>query len=105
MVSRRAFLAGTATAASSARIWGANDRLRLGVIGTGGRGTYHTGNLAKRTDVEVVAVCDVYKTRAQAACEKAGIAADVVQDYRRVIERKDIDAVVIAATDHWHTAV
>lgn len=105
MVSRRAFLAGTATAASSARIWGANDRLRLGVIGTGGRGTYHTGNLAKRTDVEVVAVCDVYKTRAQAACEKAGIAADVVQDHRRVIERKDIDAVVIAVTDHWHTPI
>jgi predicted dehydrogenase len=105
MVSRRIFLAGAATAASAARVWGANDRIRMGAIGTGGRGTYHVGNLARRPDVEVTAVCDVYKPRAQAACERAEIRPAVTQDYRRVIERSDIDAVVIAVPDHWHTPI
>src|SRR5579883_1879642 len=105
MVSRRVFLAGTLTAASAARVRGANDRIRMGVIGTGGRGAYHTANLAKRADVEVVSVCAVYSVRSQAACEQAGVRAEAVQDYRRLIERKDIDAVVIAVPDHWHTPI
>ncbi|HWB97139.1 MAG TPA: Gfo/Idh/MocA family oxidoreductase, partial [Bryobacteraceae bacterium] len=105
MVSRRTFLAGAMTAASSARIWGANSRLRLAVIGTGGRGAFHTANLARRSDVEVAAVCDVYKVRAQAACLRAGIHTEVEQDYRRILDRKDLDAVVIAVPDHWHTPI
>lgn len=104
-VTRRNFMMGTAGAAAALRVQGANDRIRIGIIGAGGRGAYHTRNLARRTDVEVVAACDIYTVRTQAALEKAGVKADIVQDHRRVVERQDIDAVVISVTDHWHTPI
>lgn len=105
MNSRRTFVAGGFAAISQARIPGAGDRVRVGIIGSGGRGTYHTVNFTRRDDAEVVAVCDVYRTRAEQACQKAGIKAEVTQDYRRVLDRKDVDAVVISVPDHWHTPI
>ncbi|MEK7408055.1 MAG: Gfo/Idh/MocA family oxidoreductase [Acidobacteriota bacterium] len=105
MNTRRSFLTGGVTALSASRILGANERIRVGMIGTGGRGAFHTMNLARREEVEVVAACDVWRTRAERACEKAGIKAVVVQDHRQVLDRKDVDAVVIAVTDHWHTPI
>jgi predicted dehydrogenase len=85
---------------------GANDRIRFGCIGVGGMGTGHVGSLVKRgeTDnIEVVAVSDVYQrrvTRAQGICKGEGY-----KDYRKLLERKDVDAVLIATPDHWHAKI
>jgi predicted dehydrogenase len=100
--SRRVFAASALTAAAATRVAGANDRIRIGVIGAGGRGWGHIRNFSHLPDTEVVAVCDVYRTKAQRACAKENVSPFITQDHRRVLERKDIHAVVIATCDHSH---
>jgi hypothetical protein len=84
----------------------ANDRIRIGVIGVGGMGSGHVNSLVKKSEAEniqVVAVSDVYQrrlNRAKEACKADGFA-----DYRRLLDRKDIDAVLIATPDHWHSKI
>jgi predicted dehydrogenase len=113
-LSRRAFVktaaasAGTAVLTTSAwaKTVGANDRIQLGVIGVGGMGTGHVSSLVKRGDkdnVRVVAVCDVYRRRVTRA--KAISNGDGYFDYRKLLERKDLDAVLIATPDHWHSRI
>lgn len=114
-VSRRAFVQG-ATAAGAAiatglgaapatgKVLGANDRIRFGVIGVGGMGTGHVHELVARADkdnVRCVAACDVYQKRATAAA--AHCQGQAYGDYRKLLENKDVDAVVIATPDHWHS--
>lgn len=99
---RRLFL-GTAAAASRARILGAADRIRLAGIGMGGRGRYILNLARQEPETEVVAVCDVYEPRRLEAKEKIAPAAAEYTDYRKVLERRDVDAVVIGTQDHWHT--
>ncbi len=88
------------------RVLGANDRVNFGVIGCGGMGTGHLGSLVRRSDednLKVLAVSDVYQrrlTRAKGIC-----GGDGYLDYRRLIERKDIDAVLVATPDHWHAKI
>jgi predicted dehydrogenase len=104
---RRTFLA---TAASSVLIarshsatLGADDRLRIGAIGCGGMGTSHLRALVKmkETDnLEVVAVCDVYRKHLDRAVEITG--ATPYQDYRKLLDDKKIDYVLIATPEHWH---
>jgi len=107
MQTRRSLLKFAAgwTAGSYARILGANRRIRLGLIGCGGRGLYDTGFMKELPDVEVAAVCDVWLSLAEKARASAGGAAAANQDFREVLARKDIDAVVVATPDHWHAAV
>lgn len=84
---------------------GANDRLVLGHIGVGGRGFRLMNELSAklpRGDLAFAAVCDVDEARLARALGKAGPAATAYRDYRYILERKDIDAVVIATPDHWH---
>jgi len=84
---------------------GANDRLTFGHIGVGGMGGYHLGDMKARMDrgeVNIAAVCDVDEKRLEGASRRAGPQADVYRDYRYLIQRKDIDAVIIATPDHWH---
>lgn len=95
---RRDFLA-TALAARS--VWGANERLRVGVIGTGGRGQLLASEF-KELGAEVVAVCDVYEPHLEAGLKAASTGARAFKDYRKLLELKDLDAVVIATPDHWH---
>jgi len=96
------------TAASYSRVVGANDRLLYGFIGQGGMGFRHMTIIqdfsVKQTEnVEVVAVCDVFEKRRKASQVKAGIPeAQAFREYQRVLEKKDIDVVVIASPDHWH---
>lgn len=81
----------------------ANERIRMAVIGVGGMGGGHLGGLvgrAEKDNVEVVAVCDVYQRRLTRAKETAK--SEGYLDYRRIIDRNDIDAVLIATPDHWH---
>jgi predicted dehydrogenase len=103
---RRRFLgAAIATAASYGRVYGANDRIRLGAIGTGSRGQYLIGNARQLEGTELVAVCDVYEPHRQRA--RKGITSEVREygDHRQVLDRNDIDAVIIATPDHWHVPI
>jgi len=101
---RRQFVrAALATAVSYGQILGANDRIRLGLIGAGGRGQYLLGQLQTGEPHENVAFCDVYEPRRLEAKAKFGTAdSRDYNDYREILDRKDIDAVVIATPDHWH---
>jgi len=103
MDTRRGFLKASAAAAVvSQRVLGANDRVRMAVIGTGGRGTLVTNLFLKHADCEFVAACDVRKSRLDAAVQKLGGKVDAYGDYRRILDRKDIDAVLVTTPDHWH---
>jgi predicted dehydrogenase len=87
-----------------ARVLGANDRISVGMIGVGGRGSdlmRWVLEIAKeKNNVQIVAVSDVYKKRLRVAQETAK--AEGHLDYRELLNRKDIDAVIIATPDHWH---
>ena len=98
-LNRRAFLL---TAASAARVLGANDRIRLAGIGVGGRGTYDLGVAAKAENTEVVAVADVYAPRLMEIRGKLAPNGQSYKDYREVLDRKDVDAVIVGTPDHWH---
>lgn len=75
----------------------------MGAIGTGSRGPADIAGLAGFADVRFAAVCDVDLGRARQSAKRLGLdEKGVCQDYRRLLERKDIDAVVIASPDHWH---
>ena len=93
------------TAASYQRILGANDRVRLGLIGCGGRGSEVASHMAKVPGAEYVATCDVYAPNAAQAKAALNPAASTYGDFRRVIESKDVDALHIATPDHWHAAI
>ena len=107
-VKTSAFVAGTISLASHmpTSVMGANDRIRIGVIGCGGQGTGHVHSLvgkSERENIAVVAVSDVYQrrvTRARGICKGEGYL-----DYRKLLERNDIDAVLIATPDHWHARI
>jgi predicted dehydrogenase len=91
---------GTRLAASSAQ--GANNRVRIGVIGTGGRARGLMTQLKGIAGAELTAVCDVYEPRLLQAAEIAGPNAIKLPDYRRMLDNREIDAVLIGAPDHWH---
>lgn len=87
------------------------ETIKMAVIGTGGMGTGHCGafiSLAKagKEKVQVVAVadvCDSHLNKAKEMCEKEqGIKVDAYRDYKKILERKDIHAVLIASPEHWH---
>jgi len=107
-VSRRHFVQSVAAASllsarSSAAITGSNDRLRIGVIGAGVQATDHMQTLVKMRDgdnLEIVNVCDIYDKRLDKAAQLTG--GKPVKDYRRVLDNKDIDYVLIATPEHWH---
>jgi predicted dehydrogenase len=82
-----------------ARVFGANERIALGVIGVGTQGSTLLSSFAKRATV--AAIADVSLPRAEEKAKSCG-AGTAVQDYRRLLDRKDIDAVVIAVPHHWH---
>jgi predicted dehydrogenase len=105
--SRRTFFtaaAGLVLAAPAARAQaqGANNRVRIGVIGTGGRARGLMNLLKRVPGAELVAVCDAYEPRLLQAAEIAGPSALKVGDYRRILDNREIDAVLIGAPDHWH---
>jgi len=92
----------------SNRVIGANDRVNVGMIGVGGRGRdllnwVRTTGMMPKTPAQIVAVCDVYAKRKRLAAEAAK--CDGYMDYREVLERKDVDAVIIATPDHWHAKI
>ena len=83
----------------------ANDKIRIGLIGAGIIGHYDTDTALQITGVELAAVCDLYTGRLDYAKEKWGKDIFTTRDYREVIARKDIDAVLICTPDHWHDRI
>lgn len=110
-MNRRTFVkkSALATAASAAlasgissKVLGANDRLNIAIIGCGRMGRYNL-EVQKGTGlVNIAAVCDVYEPNMQEALKMAGGEAKGYSDFRHILDRQDIDAVVIATPDHWH---
>lgn len=104
---RRRFLqtsAGALTAASFSRVAGAAERIRVGLIGAGGRGQLLTG-VFKEVGAEVAAVCDVYETNLNHGLKAASTGAKGYEDYRKLLEDKTLEAVIIATPDHWHARI
>jgi predicted dehydrogenase len=89
------------------RVVGANDRINIGVIGVGGRGNSDARNFAKfgeqNNACQIVALCDVYEKRKRLAAEH--FKCEGYLDYREVLARPDVDAVIIATPDHWHAKI
>lgn len=80
----------------------ANDVINVGVIGVGNRGTQVMDGFVAHKDCKIVAVTDVYKPFLDRAKEKYGQHIETYEDYRKMLERKDLDAILIATPDHWH---
>ncbi|MDR3677094.1 MAG: Gfo/Idh/MocA family oxidoreductase, partial [Acidobacteriota bacterium] len=110
-VSRRDFnksaALGVASLAMSAgpmvrNVLGANDRIRVGLIGAGGMGQVDLRDMLRTGQVDCVAVADPYVPNRESAIMLTNGAAKGYNDFREVLDRKDIDAVIIATPDHWH---
>ena len=97
-----AVAAGIAAAGAGPRAAGANERIRVGFIGVGNRGGQLLSATTPNPDVEIVALCDVYEPYLAKHAEKLGGSVARYGDFRRLLERDDIDAVFIATPDHWH---
>src|SRR5687767_11406 len=119
-MNRRNFIAGAAALGAAGhafaakpgkpaagRVIGANDRINVGVIGAGGRGTYVGREFARAGEgpgnCRIAAVCDVYQRRVTE--NKELHKCDGFLDYREIITRSDIDAVIVATPDHWHAPI
>ncbi len=116
-MSRRNFVKGAtlgaaalslASGARGTRVLGANDRLNIGVIGVGGRGSGLCGGLIRRSEkpeenLQVIGVCDVWDKRIRDAVDRSKGTATGFRDYRELLRMPDLDAVVIATPDHWHS--
>ena len=106
-MNRRRFFGTALAAAAAGRAAPANEKVNIGVIGTGGRGRGLIGDFARLPDVQISYLCDAD----QASLERADVVLrgeniktpPTTTDMRRLIESKDVDAVVIATPDHWHT--
>src|SRR5450631_201459 len=100
---RREFVGAAAAAAVATRqVLGANDRIVVGLVGCGARGLTVANAMRQAPGVEYGAVADVYLPNAEHARTWAGPSATAYQDFRKLLERKDIDAIQVATPDHWH---
>ena len=101
---RRGFIA--ASAVSATRVFGANDRIRLGIVGLGGRGSHLMREANKAADrIQWVAVCDAWDERRDTATKLTGNAVEKYADYRKLLDRKDIDGVIVATWDNMHSQI
>ncbi|MHC4510728.1 MAG: Gfo/Idh/MocA family protein [Planctomycetota bacterium] len=111
-LNRREFMKGTVGAAatfaafSQRKVRGANEKVVIGVMGLGGRGTYLAESFALRPDAEIAYLCDADTrrfARAREAVEEAqNRRPKLVQDFRRVLDDRNVDVLVNATPDHWH---
>src|SRR6266481_4824726 len=105
-VTSRRFFLGAATAAAATRVWGANDKVNLAIVGLGGRGTNHLNIYSRLPEARVAGICDID----QAAREKAnatllkntGDKAKEFEDMREAFADSGVEAVSIATPNHWH---
>jgi predicted dehydrogenase len=106
-VTRRDFLRSSAVAmaaASYSRVLGANDTIYLGVVGCGDRGRYDMKSFLTTNEVTITGLCDIYGQMIEKARALAPDAA-AFKDHRKLLEAKNLDAVLVTTPDHWHAAV
>ena len=84
------------------RPFGPNDNIQIALIGAGGMGFADANTAITTPGVKLVAACDLYNGRLDAAKNKYGKDIFTTRDYRELLLRKDIDAVIVATPDHWH---
>jgi predicted dehydrogenase len=109
-----AFLGGAArargaTAASAARVLGANDRIQVAIVGVKGMGGGHIKHILEQMpgeNVSITAICDVWEQARLKANEATKLPVDrVFTDHRRLLDAKDVDVVLVATPDHWHSRI
>jgi len=108
MTNRREFIremGGAAMLLAAGKPFSSNDAVRVGVIGMGIMGFNDISTALKVPGVEWVAACDLYTGRLQRAKEVHGQGLYTTRDYRELLGRKDIDAVIVATSDHWHARI
>ncbi len=93
---------GAAASLAAQRVIGANEKIRAGFIGVANRGGQLIEAARSHKDLEIVAVCDVYKPAMDKWSKELGSGVARYGDFRKMLERRDIDAVFIATPDHWH---
>ena len=116
VINRRDFLvksalatAGLAVGCTSSRILGTNESVRIGIIGVGSKGNGHAEDVLGLSGVRLVALADPDPDYLMGTCRdnlskgENPINVDIYTDYRRLLDRKDIDAVIIASCNHWHS--
>jgi predicted dehydrogenase len=109
-MTRRSFLKATAITAGTVaafgipavNVLGANEKLNIGCIGTGGRCQFLMKSLLKVPDIRITALCDVVDFRLDDAKKLVDKEVAVTKNYRELLARKDVDAVLIGSPDHWH---
>src|ERR687884_2782 len=110
-VSRRQFVGSVGAAAitagytATAKGFAANETITVGCIGTGGRCRRLMQSLATIPGVKIAAVCDIWDFHLEEGKKLAQPSAFATKDYRALLDRKDIDAVVIGTPDHWHVPI
>src|SRR3954470_7159504 len=100
-----AVAAATAGYTSTAKGFAANEMITVGCIGTGGRCRRLMQSLATIQGVKIAAVCDIWDFHLEEGRKLAQLGAFTTKDYRAVLDRKDIDAVLIGTPDHWHVPI
>jgi predicted dehydrogenase len=109
MTTRRHFLQASSAAAAgpafAQRAISPNDRIRFAIIGAGGMGMADVRSALLAPGTELVAAADVYQGRLDRAREIWGKQIAITRDYRELLDRKDIDAVIVATPDHWHQRI
>jgi predicted dehydrogenase len=93
---------GALSAASYSRVLGANDRVQVGFIGYGLIGAQHVSDFKNQADVDMAAMSDVYQPRLEQGVAACGQRARPYADFRRLLDNKEIQAVVVSTPDHWH---
>jgi predicted dehydrogenase len=109
-ISRRNFLSTTVATTGTAwlratsyqNVLGANERVRVGFIGIGLIGKRHLLDFMAQPNVEIAAICEVYEPRLEEGVSTSEGRAERFKDFRRMLDRKNIDAVVVSTPDHWH---
>jgi predicted dehydrogenase len=104
---RREFVAAAfGTAVSASRVLGANDRVLVGLVGCGGRGRQVMRGMLEAPNTELAATCDVYDTNAERASRDLSQSrAKTIKDFRRLLEIKEVDAILVSTPDHWHSII
>lgn len=103
-ITRRAAI-GAMSAASYQRVSGANDRVQVGFVGFGLIGAQHVHDFRNQRDCDLAAMCDVYQPRLEQGVAACGQHAKAYSDFRKLLENRDLQAVVVSVPDHWHAMI